>query len=107
MGQYYSGGDTYRLIVPLEPANTALVAIPLLVMVTAMSITLTTRDRLPQLANLNRLQDIPAHVIAIEEVGRMDVVTPPVIAVSLLHCINVSDKALKDRMAAVLGDQDI
>ena len=74
----------FRLIIPLDMADTALVTIPFLVMVAAMGIALTTRDLLPQLADLYRLPNIPAYLVAIEVVGSMDVVAPPIIAIALL-----------------------
>jgi len=76
-------------------------------MVAAVGIALTTSDLLPQLANPSCLTDIPAHYVAIEEVGCMDVVTPAVISIPLLNGVDVSDKMLEDRMAVVLGNQGI
>lgn len=74
-----------RLILPLDKADSTPIAISLLVMIAAVGIALTTRDLLPQLAELNRLPDITAYLIAIEEVGCMDVVSRTVIAIPLLH----------------------
>lgn len=94
-----------RLFLPLDQADAALVTIPFLVVVAAMGIALTTCAPLPQFADLNRLPDIPAYLVAIEEIGSMDVVAPPIIAISLLHRVNVTNEVLEDRMTAVLGDQ--
>ena len=87
-----------RLIIPMDLADAELVAVLILVMVAAVGITLTTSDLLPQLADPSCLTDIPAHYVAIEEVGCMDVVTPAVISIPLLNRVDVPDKVLEDRM---------
>jgi len=76
-------------------------------MVAAMGITLTTRDFLPQFADLDRLPDIPAYLVAIEEVGSMNVIAPAVITPPLFHCIDVPNEVLEDQMAAVFSNQSI
>jgi len=97
----------YRLISPLDPADATRLAISALVMVAAVRISLATSDLLPQLADLNRLPDIPAHHVAIEEVGSMDVVAPSVITIPLLYCADISSEVLESRMTTVLGNQGI
>jgi hypothetical protein len=101
------GTRPYRLIIPLDMADSAPIGIPFLVMVAAMGTALTTRDLLPQFADLNRLPDIPAYLVAIEEVGCVYVIAPSIIAISLLYRVDVPNEVLEDRIAAVLGYQGI
>lgn len=71
----------FRMILPLDQTDAALVTVPFLVMVAAVGIALTMSDLLPQLADPSCLTDIPAHYVAIEVVGHMDVVPTPLLAI--------------------------
>ncbi len=72
-------------VIPLDAADTTLVSLSLLLVITAVRVALTARNLFPQFADLSGLPDIPTHHVAIEKVSRMDVVAPPVIAIPLLH----------------------
>lgn len=61
-------------------ANAAFFAILTLVVIAAVRISLATRDVLPQIPDLDGFPDIPTHQASIEEVGRMNVEVPPIIA---------------------------
>lgn len=64
-------------ITPLNAADTALVPVQLLIVVAAVHVALAMRDVFPQLAELNGLEDVSTHLVAIEEVASMDVAAPP------------------------------
>lgn len=63
-------------ITPQNAADTTPVFVLFLIVVAAVDVALTIRDVLPQLAE-HGLLDITLHIVAIEEVGSMDVVAPP------------------------------
>lgn len=94
-----------RSVAPQDEADTTLIAIPLLVMVTAVRVALTMRDVLPEFAQLDGLVDIPTYLVAIEEIGSMDVVPPTIFPVALLDYVDVADKVLEDRIAFVRSNQ--
>lgn len=92
-------------ITPQDAADITPVSVSLLIVVAAVDVALAMRDVLPQLAELNGLEDVSTHLIAIKEVSSMDVVAPTIIPVSLFDRINVADEVVKDRITLVLGNQ--
>lgn len=96
---------TNHSITSQDAADTTIFTVLFLIVVAAVYTTLATRKVFPQLAELSGLVHISMHLVAIKEVGRVDVVTPAIIPISLLHCINVADEVVEDRIAPMLGNQ--
>ncbi|MCY1437679.1 hypothetical protein D9M71_538500 [compost metagenome] len=70
-----------------------------------MHVALAMRDILPQLTKLDGLVDVSTHLVAVEEVGRMDVVAPAIIPIPLLHRTDVANEVVEYRVSLMLSNQ--
>ena len=91
-------------ITPQDHTDTTLVSVLFLVVVAAIEVALPPSDAFPQFTDLLRRVDVSTYFIAIEEVGRVDVIAP---ILSLLNRTDVTSEVLKDRVALMLRNHPI
>ncbi len=73
------------MIITGNHADTKPPLVSILAVVAAIETTVAASDTLPKLTNQLRLMDITAHLVAIEKVRSMDMVTPTIKPITLLH----------------------
>jgi hypothetical protein len=99
---------TNLLIAPKDHACTPPVFIPVLILslivITAIKAALPPSSTLPQLANLLSLINIPAHLVAVEEESRMEVVAT---MLTLLHCADIADEVVENRVTLTLSNKPV
>jgi len=76
-------------------------------LITAVRHALAARDLFPHSANFACLIDIAANLVAIEEVGSVNMITTPTSSIALLHCIGIADEVIEHRATTVLGNHGI
>ncbi len=96
-----------RSILPLYATDATLFTVLPLIVIAAVHVALAVRNVLPQLTELNGLEDVSTHLVAIKEVGSMNVVAPAIIPITLLHRVDVTDEVVEERITSMLGNEPI
>jgi hypothetical protein len=91
-------------IVSSYDTESAPLTILFLVVIAAVEAALSPSNALPKLTYLLCLIDVSTNLVAIEEVGRMDVVAP---VVALLPRTDVTNEVVEDRVALMLCNQPV
>lgn len=91
-------------IIPVDPPNTKLLSIALLVSITAEVIALPTGNVFPQLTYLTGLVNITADLRPVEEECRVNVVAP---ILPLLNATDMPKQMIKDLVTLDLPNQPI